>query len=153
MADNTSVVAEGRGVDRIDRDAALHIAKLSYVVVKAVDRCPTKQRITDSLQRLLVFNDALSLMRMPGRVSVDVSRNDRAPGLLELQKHHVNRTAALEQSNVRTQADAGYPDHLVRDVDQRVSAEHAAPLRRQCAQILFEPPGDVIRLGFGHSRD
>src|SRR4030095_1825433 len=127
VADDAGVVAERRSVDRVDGDSTLHVAELPDVVLETVDGRPAEQRITDRLQRLLVFDDTLSLVRMPCRITVNVSRQHRAPGLFELQEHYVIIAAAFEQGNVGPQADAAHADHLVRDVDQRVAPQYAAP--------------------------
>ncbi len=152
-ADNAGVIGQCRRVDCIQRDGALHVAELPHVVLQAVDGGPPEQRIADCLQGLLVLHDPLSLMGMPGRIAVDEPGQHRPPRLLELQEYHIVRAAALEQRNIGAQSDAADPDHLVRNVDQRVAAQRPAPMWRQGGQVLIEPDGDALCLGLGDSGD
>jgi len=67
---------------------------------------------------------------------MDEPGQHRASCLFELQEHHIVCTAALEQRDIGPQADAAHPDHLVSDVNERVAAQHPAPMRRQGREVL-----------------
>ena len=117
------------------------------------DRGPAEQRVADRLQRLLVFDDPLALVRVPGLVAVHVRSEHRPAGLLELQEQHVVRGAALQQRHVRPQPDRADADHLVGHVEERVAADDARPVRRQRAQVVVQAGGEQLGVRFGRPGD
>src|SRR5437667_5386067 len=92
-------------------------------------------------------------MGVPGQITVDISRQHGTPGLLKLQKYHIIHAAALEKGHIRTQADATNPNHLVCYIDERVTAQHASPLKSHGAQIVVQSTGNALRLRVTDSRD
>ena len=96
VSDNAGVVGQRGGVDRVQRDGPLHVAELPDVVLPAVDGRPAEQGVADRLQRLLVLHHPLSLVGVQGGLAVDVLRQHRPAGLLELQEEHVVGAAALQ---------------------------------------------------------
>ena len=78
-----------------------------------------------------------------------VRRQHRSARLLELQEQHVVGAAALEQGDVRPQADAADADDLVRDVDERVAAEHTPPVRRERLEIVIEAGSEPLAVLLG----
>ena len=132
------------GVHRVQRDGAFHVAELAHVVLQAVDRGPAEQRVAHSLERLLVLDDALTLVCVPCGLTVHVARQDRATGLLELQEHHVVGRGSLEQRHIGPQADATHAHHLVGHVEQGVPAEHSPPVHWQRVQVVVERSGQFV---------
>ena len=106
LADHPGVVDQRGRVHRVQRDGALHVPELADVELPALHRGPAQERVADGLQRLLVFDDALPLVSVPGRFAVHVARQHRAPGLLELQEDDVLGRGPFQQGDVRAQPDA-----------------------------------------------
>ena len=73
---------------------------------------PSQEWVADGLQGLLVFDNATSLVVVPGGVAVNVAGDDGAAGLLELQEDHVVRAAAFAESEVGPQSDRADPTTL-----------------------------------------
>ena len=77
-------------------------------------------------------------MLVPCGVAVHVFRQHRATRLFELQEDHVVGTAPFQQGHVRPQTHAADANDLVRDIDERVAAERAPPVRRERMKVVVE---------------
>jgi len=141
---NAHIVGKRVAAEGIEGDAALHVAELPDVVLPTSDSRPAEQRIGDSLQPLLLFDDALTLVGMPGGIAMDVAGNDRAAGLLKLQEDDVFGAAALAEHDIRAEADAAHPDDLVGDIDNGAAAEDLPPLRGQGGEVVVKRGGEPI---------
>ena len=75
---DATIIHQRRSIHAFNGDRTLHISKLADVVIALVHGRPAEERIADGLQRLLVFDDTLSLMRVPSRVAVDECCHTRA---------------------------------------------------------------------------
>ena len=138
MTEDPRIIRQRLRLERIEWHRPLHVAELADVVRPVLDRRPPQERIAHRLHRLLVLDDSLSLMGVPRHFTMYVASDDRSPGLLQLQKDDVVRAAPLEQRDVASQPDAADTDDFVSDVDQRVAAHNALPMRRERAQIVVD---------------
>ena len=126
------IVGQGRRVDSLDCDCALHIPEPAYIVLVGSHGRPPEQRIAHRLKSLLVLNHPLTLVDVPRRLAVNKARDHRPAGLLELKENDVVRAAALAQRDEGTQSNGADADDLVGDVDQGV----AAKTRAQCGGVV-----------------
>ena len=143
-ATNAHIVGECVAAEGIEGDAAHHVAELPDVVLPTGDSRPAEQRIGDSLQSLLVFDDALSLVGVSGGIAVDVAGDDRAAGFFKLQEDDVFVAAALAEHDIGAEADAAHPDDFVGDIDNGVAAEDLPRLRGQSGEVIVKRGGELI---------
>ena len=162
------VVGHGFGAEPVDDDRALHVPVLADVDLQrrrarhlgerpqiggrarfgeCRQRRPAEQRVTDRLQRLLVLDDALALVMMPGVRAVGEACQHRALRLLELQEQQIVGRRALQQGDEGPQSDRTDPDDLVGAVDQPVTTDDAPPLQRQRAEVIVQSLGDLLETG------
>ena len=147
MTQDPRVVRQRFRLERVERDGALHVAELADVIRPVLDRRPPQERIAHRLHRLLVLDDSLSLMGVPWHVTVHVRSHDRPARLFQLQKEDVVRRAPFQQCDVASQSDTADTDDFMSDVDQRVAANDAVPMRRERAQIVVEGSGNPLERG------
>ena len=143
-AANAHVVGKRVTVEGVERDAAFHVAELPDVVLATGDGGPAEQRIGHGLQPLLVFDNALSLVGVPGGIAMHVAGDDGATGLFELQENDVFAAAALAQHDICAEADAAHPNDFVGDIDNGVAAENLTPLRGEGVEIVVKRGGEQV---------
>jgi hypothetical protein len=152
-ATDSPIVQECGTIHAFHGDRALHVTKLPDVIVALVNRGPAEQRIAHGLQGLLVFDDALSLMRVPRGVAVDKRRHARSPGLLQLEEERVLWAAALEQHNEGSETHTAHTDYFVSQIYYHVQAEHPVPVLRKSCEISLQSVDETVLLLIGCVRD
>ena len=90
----------------------------------------------------LAHDHALALVRANGSGDVDIGRQHRRLGLLDLEEQRIVVVDALQQDDPAARADAAHAHHLARRVDDAIARQQRAAVERQRIDIgrsmLFE---------------
>ena len=73
VANDAGVICQSRRIDGVERDGAFHVPELPHVILSLTNGGPPQEWIAHSLQGLLIFDDPLALVSVPGRIAVHVA--------------------------------------------------------------------------------